>query len=107
MGTRSTRLRDFGLTRRVPAAIVYIRDPESEGLPATDALIAMFGLTPAEARLAQAIAAGTSLKDYAEVAGVSINTVRTHLAHIFTKTDTRRQSDLIRLLARAIPRLPP
>ena len=72
-----------------------------------DFVQAVYGLTPAEARLAQAIAAGTALKDYAEAAGVSINTVRTHLAHIFTKTDTKRQSDLVRLFARAIPRLSP
>ena len=89
------------------AAVVLVNDAESKSQPPTEILRTLFDLTAAEARLAQAIAGGTALKAYAEAAGVSINTVRTHLAHIFTKTDTRRQTDLVRLLARAIPRLPP
>ncbi len=94
--------------REAFGAIVMLGEPSRVAREnVIDFVQAVHGLTPAEARLAQAIAAGTALKDYAEAAGVSINTVRTHLAHIFTKTDTRRQSDLVRLLARAIPRLDP
>ena len=94
--------------REAFGAIVMLGEPSRGARDnVIDFVQAVYGLTPAEARLAQAIADGTdgtTLKDYAEAAGVSLNTVRTHLAHIFAKTDTKRQSDLVRLLARTIPR---
>jgi len=58
-----------------------------------------FRLTLAEARLALRIAGGETLREAAERSQVSINTVRTHLRRIFDKTDTRRQADLVRLVA--------
>ncbi|AVF42248.1 hypothetical protein AL486_23175 [Pandoraea apista] len=64
----------------------------------------LFGLSPAEARLAQALAEGRELAQYARDADVAINTVRTQLRHIFDKTGCRRQADLTRLL-HAIPAL--
>ena len=36
------------------------------------------------------------LARHTEAAGGSINTVRTYLAHVFAKTDTRRQAELVR-----------
>jgi hypothetical protein len=38
------------------------------------------------------------LADVAENLGVTLSTVRTHLQRTFEKTDTRRQSELVRLL---------
>lgn len=79
-------------------ALVFIHDPD-----ATPALLAEtvrwhFELTPAQARLAAALAAGDSVTDCATSLGVSVATVRTHLKEIFAKTGARRQSDLVRLL---------
>lgn len=64
----------------------------------------LFGLSPAEARLAQALAEGRELTQYAQDANVAINTARTQLRHIFDKTGCRRQADLLRRL-HAIPAL--
>ncbi|WP_087691237.1 MULTISPECIES: hypothetical protein [unclassified Pandoraea] len=64
----------------------------------------LFGLSPAEARLALALAEGTELTQYAMDAKVAINTARTQLRHVFDKTGCRRQADLLRLL-HAIPAL--
>ncbi|AKM29953.1 hypothetical protein AB870_07285 [Pandoraea faecigallinarum] len=64
----------------------------------------LFGLSPAEARLAQALAEGRELAQYAQDANVATNTARTQLRHIFDKTGCRRQTDLLRLL-HAIPAL--
>ncbi|WP_353191003.1 hypothetical protein [Pandoraea pnomenusa] len=64
----------------------------------------LFGLSPAEARLAQALAEGRDLNQYALDANIAINTARTQLRHIFDKTGCRRQVDLLRLL-HAIPAL--
>jgi len=58
----------------------------------------LFCLTPAEARLAQWVAEGRSLKEAAAAFGVSIHTVRMQLRSIFAKTGTRRQAELVRLM---------
>jgi DNA-binding CsgD family transcriptional regulator/PAS domain-containing protein len=59
-----------------------------------------FGLTPAEARLAVALAAGDTLKDYAALRAVSVNAVRFLLKSIFRKTGATTQAQLVALLAR-------
>ena len=63
-------------------------------------LARMFGLTPAEAALAGALAAGRSLAEHATRRGVSVETARSHMAAIRRKTGCRRQADLAALLAR-------
>jgi DNA-binding CsgD family transcriptional regulator len=60
----------------------------------------IFGLTPAEARLADAVSAGVELVEYAKQNQVSIHTVRNQLKSIFVKTDTARQVELALLLRR-------
>ena len=62
------------------------------------ALIAQYGLTRAEAAFALNLAAGKSLSEIATLNGRSIHTVRSHLAHVMTKTRTQRQSQLVALL---------
>ena len=61
-------------------------------------LAARYGLTPAEAALAARLAEGHTLVEAARLRGCTINTVRTHLARLMGKTDTQRQSALVRLL---------
>ncbi len=85
-------------TVRRPVAMILMIDPEESGCIRTDLLRKVYGLTPAEARLAQGILQGMSLQDFAKEAGVSINTVRTQLKQVFTKTGTKRQVDLMRIL---------
>lgn len=83
------------------AAVVFVRDPARGG--AGEALAAAWGLTPAEARLAQALCDGAAPSDYARRAGVSINTVYTHLRRLKDKTGARRLPELIRRLDDAAP----
>ena len=59
-----------------------------------------FGLTQADAALAADLLAGQALTDIAATRGRSINTLRTQLAKIMVKTNTRRQGELIALLSR-------
>jgi DNA-binding CsgD family transcriptional regulator/PAS domain-containing protein len=61
-----------------------------------------YGLTPAELALAQAVAEGVSPRAYAETRGISIHTVRTQLRTVFSKTETRRQSQLAALMLRLV-----
>ena len=58
-----------------------------------------YGLTRAEARVAFAVSAGTSVVATADALGVSANTVKTHLRSVFIKTGTRGQVELARLMA--------
>jgi len=65
-----------------------------------DRVAQWFGLTPAEARLAVALAAGDTLQDYAALRAVSLNAVRFLLKGIFRKTGATTQAQLVALLAR-------
>jgi len=67
-----------------------------------ETLAQLFGLTPAETRLALLLVDGKRLDQIAEELGVSPTTVSFHLKNLFRKTDTHRQVDLIRVLL-AIP----
>ncbi|WP_245490497.1 helix-turn-helix transcriptional regulator [Mesorhizobium sp. M7A.F.Ca.US.011.01.1.1] len=58
----------------------------------------LFDLTPAEARLATALASGRSLKEAAASSNITVKTCRTYLERIFSKTRTRQQSELVALL---------
>lgn len=81
-----------------PAALLAIR-PKAE-VSAERSLQLAFKLTPAEAALAQGLFNGLSLKDYADSKALSLHTARTQLKTIFSKTDTRRQSELVALLGK-------
>jgi DNA-binding CsgD family transcriptional regulator len=81
-------------------AIVTLTAVEPKRGPSPSLLAKMFGLTPAEARLAAIIAEGCNPEHAADEIGVSRVTVRNQLRAIFAKTDTHRQSELVALLAR-------
>ncbi len=59
-------------------------------------LRSLYGLTPAEARLAQALVNGLSLQEYADQQSVSIHTVRSQFRTIATKAGVGRQTDFVR-----------
>jgi DNA-binding CsgD family transcriptional regulator len=79
---------------------VFLADPEQFQAVPTDALRTLFGFSPAEARLAICVFEGHSLSEAAELNCVSRETVKTQMASVFQKTGARRQSELVRLLAR-------
>ncbi|WBL82132.1 LuxR C-terminal-related transcriptional regulator [Bradyrhizobium xenonodulans] len=59
---------------------------------------AIFGLTPAETRVALAVGSETVGGEAANYLNLSQNTVKTHPGNIFAKTGTRGQVELARLL---------
>ena len=67
--------------------------------PDNGLLHSLFDLTPAEARLLRALATGSRLQTYAASAGVQPSTVRTQLTSIFNKTGTKRQAELLSIVA--------
>src|SRR5262245_17474093 len=70
-----------------------------------DLLRCHFGLTPAEARLALQLVAGETLRAAAVKLGISYETARSHLKHIFNKTGTCRQAELVVVIVTAVPQL--
>ena len=80
-----------------PAALLFVSDPAAEGVVQANDLRALFDLSPAEAQLVVGLAEGKSLRDIADLNGVSISTVRTLLQRAAAKTDTSSQRDLVRL----------
>lgn len=67
-------------------------------LPCTH-LEALYELTPAEAELAALLAAGLTVEEAAARRGITVGTARVQLKSVFAKTDTHRQSELVRVLA--------
>ncbi|CAN7478037.1 LuxR C-terminal-related transcriptional regulator [Pseudoduganella sp. LjRoot289] len=80
-----------------PCAIVMARDPGAVTASA-EVLRQLFDLTPAEASVSRALAAGDSLEEIAAASGVSVNTVKTHLHRVYGKTGTGRQGELVALI---------
>lgn len=87
---------------RKSTVLVSVRDPDHVPPASDERLRLLFNFSRAEARLAVQLLEGRSLKEGADELGVSINTVRSQLASIFAKTDTRRQAELLRLLMEAV-----
>ncbi len=58
-----------------------------------------FGLTPTELRVLLAAVEVGGAPEVAEALGVAETTVKFHLRHLFEKTETHRQADLVRLVA--------
>ncbi len=56
-----------------------------------------FGLTPTEAEIVRRVTQGSSLKEIAERRYRSLDTIKTQLRSVLTKTDTHTQSELVRL----------
>lgn len=86
-----------------PLFLLAIRDLGT-GQPSTTEIDGQaFGLTKAEGRLAQLLVRGHNLTSAAATLGISMNTARTHMKHIYEKTATSRQSQLVQLLSRSAP----
>ena len=58
----------------------------------------LFGLSPAEARVAAALCEGLSISDYSSAHGITRGTARFQLKQVLAKTGTERQLDLVRKL---------
>jgi DNA-binding CsgD family transcriptional regulator len=79
-------------------ALLFVCDPAVTLEVSQPALRTLFGLTRAEAVLAELMIQGYSLESAANRLCVSIHTARTHMKRILLKTDTGRQGELLRLM---------
>lgn len=82
-----------------PVALILVSDPDRETGPRLEQIKGRFGLTGAEAAFAREIMKGDGIRAAANRLSISRATARTHLAHIFDKTGTHRQAELVGLLS--------
>ena len=85
------------------AVAIFMQDPLEAPLLPGEAFARLHKLTGAELRVLLALAQGLSAKEAADMLGIGEPTVRTHLQHMFAKTHTLRQADLLRLLQTSTP----
>ena len=58
----------------------------------------LYGLTPAESRVADLLLEGLEVRDAAERLCITLETARFHLKRVLAKTGTHRQTELMRLM---------
>jgi DNA-binding CsgD family transcriptional regulator len=79
---------------------VFLRDPDRREGTLKSELMASLGLTPREASLAELLAGDMTLTDAAAKLSITRENARVHLKRIFSKTETRRQAELVSLILR-------
>ncbi len=77
--------------------LIFVNAPEYVGELPNAMLRTLYGFTGAEQRLLRLILKGYRLNEASEELGISPNTTRTHMKHIYDKTGVERQVDLVRL----------
>jgi DNA-binding CsgD family transcriptional regulator len=80
-------------------AVLFVTRASLDTTAASDIIKKIFKLTPAEARVLLAVVELGSVSETSRNLDIAESTVKTHLGRIFTKTDTRRQADLVKLVA--------
>jgi DNA-binding CsgD family transcriptional regulator len=90
------------LGMRRAAALVVVHVPRQLHETELAILRATHALTAAEIRLVASMLDGGGLPQVAARLGIGHSTARTHLKHIFAKTHTRRQAELVELVHRLV-----
>lgn len=93
-----------GVSRNRGQRALVILHPSRQGPDDwLDTLRDHFRLTPAEVLLTHSLLCGRSLGEHSDAHGVSLNTTRTHWAHVRSKTDCKTQAELVRKLNALVP----
>lgn len=85
-------------TQNGPVVFLLLTDPAAASAPAGETITQLFGLSAAEARVAERLIAGDSPEQAAAFLNIKTSTARWHLAALYRKTGTKRQAQLVRLL---------
>ena len=84
------------------AALVLIVDPDAHPSIDPERVAEMLGLTPAESRIAAALAEGATVREIAMATRRAESTVRDLLKHIHVKLGVSRRADLVRRVLLAV-----
>ena len=88
---------DGDLSSPFRGAAVFITDPSRKEIISTAGLAALFGLTDAENEVCEMLTKGLRVAEVAEERNTSVDTTRSQIKTLFSKTETTSQSDLVRL----------
>jgi DNA-binding CsgD family transcriptional regulator len=80
-------------------AAVFVRKAALDLPHPLETIVNTFKLTPAEMRVLTMIVEVGGVPEVARALGTSETTVKSHLQHVFEKTGTKRQADLVKLVA--------
>jgi DNA-binding CsgD family transcriptional regulator len=83
-----------------PSALVFITTPGEQGNGEHRLWQRMFGLSPAECRVAEMMKQGAEVGEISEAIRIKVDTVRYYQKSVYRKTGVRGQSQLMRLLVR-------
>lgn len=85
-------------------ATLFVTDPAGPGLLPVPALLSSrFGLTATEAEVARRVATGRGVAHAAQELRISLNTARTHLKAVYSKTGVNHQAQLTWLIITSFP----
>lgn len=77
---------------------IFVHEAELRRPTLIQTVAKLYGLTPGETRVLFAMLEAGGVPQTAAALGVSDETVKSHLKHIFEKTDRSRQADLVKLI---------
>jgi DNA-binding CsgD family transcriptional regulator/PAS domain-containing protein len=84
-------------------AAIFVQDPIVVPPFPGEAFARLYALTGSELRVLLAMAPGLSVKEAAELLGIGETTAKTHLQHIYGKTNTSKQTALMHLFMSSTP----
>ena len=80
-------------------AAVFVHKTSIEARSSMESIAKLYRLTPGEMRVLSAVSDVGGVAEVADAIGISKATVKTHLQHLFGKTGTNRQTELVKLVA--------
>lgn len=93
------------LAGRDSLALVFVNDPSASPKSRSALMQQLYGLTPAEIRVANLLLEGIEVREAAERLSMALETCRFHVKRVMAKTGTHRQTELMRLML-LLPGLP-
>ena len=84
-------------------AAIFVQDPIVVPLLPGEAFAKLHHLTGGELRVLLAMSPGLGVKEAAEMLGIGETTAKTHLQHIYAKTGTSKQTELMHLFTSSAP----
>jgi integral membrane sensor domain MASE1/DNA-binding CsgD family transcriptional regulator len=84
-------------------AAIFVQDPIVLPPCPGEAFANLYGLTGSELRVLLVMVPGLSVKQVAKILGIGETTVKTHLRHIYSKTHTSKQTELMHLFMSYTP----
>jgi len=84
-------------------AAIFVQEPIAMPFSGGEAFAELYGLTRSELRVLLAMAPGLSVREAADTLGIGETTAKTHLQHIYSKTNTSKRVELMQLFMSSTP----